>query len=66
MGYYFVYGEIGKTSNDAKKPNDENTISEVSFADTEFGKNTQVTIKQIEKDKLAFEFYIEVDKTTEI
>lgn len=60
MGNYFVYGEIGKTSKGNQRVNEDNSISEVSFNDAEFGNTTQVTIKQIDKDKLSFEFYMEV------
>ena len=66
MGYYFVFGEIGKTSKKTKKMNADNAVDEVSFNDIEFGKNTGVTIKQIEEDKLSFEFYMEIDKTEEL
>lgn len=60
LGYYFVYGKVGKTSKSTKIVNVENQVSEVSFNDAEFGKHIQLTIKQVEKDKLSFDFYIEV------
>jgi hypothetical protein len=65
-GNYFVYGEIGKTSNKTAQKNDENVVCEVTYNNTEFGDNIQVTIKQITKDQLFFEFYMEADKTIEI
>lgn len=65
MGNYFVFGEIGKTSKMTAQINDDNTVSEVTFNNTEFGYNTQVTIKQVEKDKISFEFYMDVDKSPE-
>lgn len=66
MGNYFVFGEIGKTSKKTAQINDDNAVSEVTFNNTEFGDHTQVTIKQVDKDKLSFEFYMDVDKTKEI
>jgi len=60
MGNYFVYGEIGKTPNGNPRVNEDISISEVSFNDAEFGNTTQVTIKQVDKDKLSFEFYMQV------
>jgi hypothetical protein len=66
MGNYFVFGEIGKTSKKTAQINNDNEVSEVTFNDTEFGDNTLVTIKQVDKDKLSFEFYMDVDKTMEI
>jgi hypothetical protein len=66
MGNYFVFGEIGKTSKKTALINDDNTVDEVTFNDTEFGVNTQVTIKQVESDKISFEFYMDVDKKMEI
>lgn len=66
IGNYFVFGEIGKTSKKTAKLNNDNTVSQVTFNDTEFGENTQVTIKQIDKDKLSFEFYMDVDKVMEL
>jgi hypothetical protein len=65
MGNYFVFGAIGKTSKKTALSNDTDNIIEVTFNDTEFGNNTQVTIKQIDKDKLSFEFYMDVDKGIE-
>jgi hypothetical protein len=61
LGYYFVYGKIGKTSKKTKVVNAENKVSEVGFNNSEFGKFMQVTIRQIEKDKLSFDFYIDAD-----
>jgi hypothetical protein len=66
MGNYFVYGEIGKTSKKNKKINDDKSVSEVIFNDAEFGTNIQVTIKQVEEDKLSFEFYMDVEKAHDI
>jgi hypothetical protein len=60
MGYYFVYGLIGKTQKKGVKKTDTDQLVEVEFNDVEFGKDTQVTIKQVEQDKLSFEFYMEV------
>lgn len=56
MGYYFVFGEVGKTSKKTAKLNDDGTVSEITFNNTEFGDNTQVTIKQVDKDKLSLSF----------
>ena len=64
MGNYFVYGQIGKTTKDSKQVNEENIVTEVNFNDTEFGKNTHVTVKQFEPDKLSFEFYMDVDSNS--
>jgi len=66
MGYYFVYGEIGKTSKKNKKLNNDGSVNEVVFNNTEFGTETHVTIKQIEDDKLSFEFYLDVEKELDI
>lgn len=66
MGNYFVFGEIGKTSKKTAKLNGDNTVSQVTFNDTEFGENTQVTITQVDKDKLSFEFYMDVDKASQL
>ena len=66
MGNYFVFGKIGKTSKSTAQINDDNAVSEVTFNNTEFGENTQVTIKQVDNDKLSFEFYMDVDKIKEI
>jgi hypothetical protein len=63
LGNYFVIGKIGKVSKKSAKINDDDTISQVIFNNAEFGDNTQVTIKQVEKNKLSFEFYMDVDKT---
>ena len=60
MGYYFVYGRIGKTKKKGVKKTDTDQLAEVEFNDAEFGKDMQVTIKQVEQDKLSFEFYMEV------
>ena len=65
MGYYFVYGEIGKTSKKTAILSDDNRVDEVRFNNAEFGNDTQVIIKQVEKDKLSFQFYMEVDNTLE-
>lgn len=62
MGYYYVFGKIGKTSKKTRKQVDTDYVAEVSFNDAEFGKNTQVTIKQVEEDKLIFEFYMDVSR----
>jgi hypothetical protein len=66
MGYYFVFGEIGKTSKKTAIINDDNSVSEVTFNNTEFGDYIQVTIRQVDKHKLSFEFYMDVDKKIEI
>jgi hypothetical protein len=63
MGYYFVYGGIGKTSKKTQVTNTENRTVEVSFNNAEFGKQTMFTIKQAKEDKLLFDFYIEVEKS---
>ncbi len=65
MGNYFVFGEIGKTSKKTAQVNDDSSVKEVTFNNTEFGDNTQVTIKQVDKDKISFEFYMDVDKSPE-
>ena len=62
MGNYFVYGEIGKTSKKNRKINNDGRVSEVIFHNAEFGIDIQVTIKQVEDDKLSFEFYMDVEK----
>ena len=60
MGYYFVFGRIGKTQKKHIKRIDTGQLLEVEFKDMEFGKDIQVTIKQLDTGKLSFEFYIEV------
>jgi hypothetical protein len=62
MGYYFVYGRIGKTQKKGVKNTNSGQLVEVKFNDMEFGRNTQVTIRQVEEGKLSFEFYMEVQK----
>lgn len=64
MGNYFVFGEIGHFK--ISQINDDNTVSQVTFNNTEFGDNTQVTIKQVDKDKLSFEFYMGMSQTNRI
>jgi hypothetical protein len=59
MGYYFVYGRIGKTQKKGIKTSNSSQLPEIEFNDVEFGKDTQVTIKQVEENKLSFEFYVE-------
>jgi hypothetical protein len=66
FGNYFVFGQIGKTSKHTQKVNINNTVEEITFKDIEFGKNTQVTIKQVASDKLSFEFIMLVDKNNSI
>lgn len=66
IGNYFVYGKIGKTTKKNKKINDDSRVSEVIFNNTEFGTSSQVTIRQVDDDKLSFEFYMDVDKANEI
>lgn len=65
MGNYFVFGEIGKTLKKTAQINDDNEVREVAFNNIEFGDNTQVTIRQVAKDKLSFEFYMDVVKIEE-
>jgi len=65
MGNYLVYGEIGKTSKKTAQLSDDSSVSEVTFNDAEFGNNTQLTIKQVDKDRISFEFYIDADKSPE-
>lgn len=64
-GNYFVFGEIGKTSKKSAQMNEDYTVREVIFNDAEFGANTQVTIRQVEENKIAFQFYIEIEKNIE-
>lgn len=59
-GYYFVYGTFGKTSKKTKIINEDNVISEVAFNNKEFGKEIQLVVKQIEHEKLSFEFLLTV------
>lgn len=47
IGSYFVFGDIGITSQKDFK--------------TEFGNSIQVEIRQVEEFKLSFEFYMDVD-----
>lgn len=65
MGNYFIFGEIINTSKNCTQWNDHNPIIEVAFKDSEFGDNTQIVIKQVDKDKISAEFYMEVDKSPE-
>lgn len=60
LGYYIVFGAIGKTPKKSAKFDAQGDITEVYFNDTEFGEETNVTIKKLDNDRICFEFYIEV------
>lgn len=57
-GYYFVFGKIVKTTKKTAVRDENNTVTEIGFNETEFGPGTLATIKQIDEDKLVFEFYV--------
>jgi hypothetical protein len=66
MGNYFVFGEIGKTSKKTARISDENIVSQVTFNNAEFGVNTLVTVKQVDEERISFEFYVDVEKSLEL
>ena len=61
IGYYYVIGELRKTTKKTKVTDDNGNAIEVSFHNAEFGKGVNLTIKQVDHGKLIFDFYLEVD-----
>lgn len=64
IGYYYVIGELRKTTKKTKISDDEGNIIEVSFKNAEFGKGVELTIKQADSDRLIFDFYFEINNKT--
>jgi len=62
IGFYYVFGELKKTTKKRKVLDENGEIIKVSFNDAEFGDNIQVTINRIDIDKLSFDFYLEDSK----
>jgi len=65
IGYYYVIGELRKTTKNTKVTDDGGKTIEVSYKNAEFGKGLDLTIKQADKDKLIFDFYLEVNGSSE-
>ena len=60
LGYYFVYGHLGKTSKKNSLKDMEGNLEKVEFNNREFGADMQVTIQKVDHEKLSFEFYMQV------
>ena len=62
IGYYNLYGQLGKTQKSTQTKNDQGQLESVDFYESEDDSYTQYKIKQVTDAKLTIDFYIECEK----
>ena len=62
LGYYKVFGRLGKTQKSTQNINDQGQLESVDFYEPEEDSYTQYKIKQVSDDQLTVDFYIECEK----
>lgn len=62
MGYYNIYGQLGKTQNKTQKRNAQGELESVDYITHTSDSNINYTVKQIKPGELTIEFYIETEK----
>lgn len=65
-GNYFLFGRIEKTSKKSVIVSNDNKVIAVNFKDAEYGNNIQFSIRQVEKNKISFEFFLTVPVSDEL
>ncbi len=62
MGYYKLFGKIGKTQRTHKQTNSNGETTAVEFRESEEDAFVQYTIKQESTDELTVDFFIECER----
>lgn len=62
MGYYHLYGNIGKTQHKQKNVDTNGNVTSVSYQDFESNSLARYSIKQVTTNELICEFYLECEK----
>jgi len=62
MGYYQIFGQLGKTQKKASTKSEDGEIETVDFYETTDDTNIQYKIKSDIDDKLTFDFYLECER----
>ena len=62
LGYYNVFGQLGKTQRKTQTKNVDGELESVNFIEHTSDNNMNYTIKQIKYNELTVEFYIESEK----
>ena len=62
MGYYYVYGRLGKTQKSTQAINEQGLLESVDFCEPADDSYTRFKVKQVTDDQLTIDFYVECEK----